>query len=74
MVQAVRQGEALGTPLVEIFENQASTNRYRRTKRGEQIAATLPNRLAVPNTLLMLAVLILLFGPIIVKAVRGELL
>ncbi len=74
MVQAVRQGEELGTPLVEVFEVQAETNRYRRTKRGEQLAAKLPNRLAVPNTVLMLAVLILLFGPIIVKAVRGDLM
>jgi len=36
MVQAVRQGEELGTPLVDVFEVQASTNRYRRTKRGEE--------------------------------------
>ncbi|MDH3591264.1 MAG: type II secretion system F family protein [Planctomycetota bacterium] len=74
MVQAVRQGEELGTPLVDVFEVQASTNRYRRTKRGEQLAAKLPNRLAVPNTVLMLAVLLLLFGPIIVKATRGDLM
>jgi tight adherence protein C len=73
MVRAVRQGEQLGTPLVEIFADQASTNRFRRSKRAEKIAAKLPNRLAVPTVFLMLAVLILLFGPIIVKAVHGGL-
>lgn len=74
MVQAVRQGEELGTPLVKVFEEQAAMNRFKRSQRGEQIAAKLPNRLAVPTTILMLSVLILLFGPIIVKAVRGELM
>jgi tight adherence protein C len=74
MVQAIRQGEELGTPLVKVFEEQSELSRFRRTKKAEQLAAKLPNRLAVPNAILMLAVLILLFGPIIVKAVRGELM
>jgi tight adherence protein C len=74
MVAAVTQAEELGTPLVEIFETQASMNRFRRTKTAEKIAAKIPNRLAVPTIFLMLAVLLLLFGPIIVKAVRGEIL
>ncbi len=70
-VAAVTQGEELGTPLTQIFETQSSMNRYRRTKAAEQAAAKIPNRMAVPTTLLMLSVLMLLFGPIIVKAVRG---
>ena len=73
MVQAVKQGEELGTPLVRVFEQQAELNRFRRSKRGEQIAARLPNRLAVPTVFLMLAVFLLLFGPIIVRAMRGGL-
>jgi tight adherence protein C len=73
LVSAVKQGEELGTPLVEVFEIQSSMNRFRRSKRGEQLAAKLPNRMALPNTFLLLSVLVLLFGPIIVKAVRGEL-
>ncbi len=73
MIQAVHQGEELGTPLVRVFEQQADLNRYRRSKRGEQIAAKLPNRLAVPTVFLMLAVFLLLFGPIIIKATRGGL-
>jgi tight adherence protein C len=74
LVQSVRQGEELGTPLVETFEHQAGMNRFRRSQRGEQAAAKMPNRMALPNVLLMFAVLLLLFGPIIVKSVRGELL
>lgn len=70
-VSAVVQGEELGTPLVEIFENQSNMNRFRRTKAAEQAAAKIPNRMAVPTVLLMLSVLLLLFGPILVKAVRG---
>ncbi len=70
-VGAVTQGEELGTPLTQIFETQSSMNRFRRTKAAEQAAARIPNRMAVPTTLLMLSVLLLLFGPIIVKAVRG---
>jgi len=70
-VAAVCQGEELGTPLTQIFETQSSMNRFRRTNAAEQAAAKIPNRMAVPTTLLMLSVLLLLFGPIIVKAVRG---
>ena len=73
MVRAVKQGEELGTPLVKVIGQQADQNRYRRTKRGEQIAAKLPNRLAVPTVFMMLAVFLLLFGPIIVRAIRGEM-
>lgn len=73
MVQAVKQGDELGTPLVRVFEQQAELNRYRRSTHGERLAAKLPNRLAVPTVFLMLAVFILLFGPIIVRALRGGL-
>ena len=74
MVGAVSQAEQLGTPLVEIFRGQAETNRFRRTKAAEKAAAKLPNKLAVPTVFLMLAVLLLLFGPIIIKATSGGFL
>jgi Flp pilus assembly protein TadB len=74
MVTAVTQAEELGTPLVTIFKDQAETNRFRRSKAAEKSAAKIPNRLAVPTVFLMLAVLILLFGPIIVKTMRGGML
>jgi tight adherence protein C len=70
MVAAVSQAEQLGTPLVEIFRGQAETNRFRRTKAAEKAAAKIPNKMAVPTVFLMLAVLLLLFGPIIIKATR----
>jgi tight adherence protein C len=71
MVAAVSQAEQLGTPLVEIFRGQAETNRFRRTKAAEKAAAKIPNKMAVPTVFLMLAVLLLLFGPIIIKATTG---
>ena len=74
MVAAVSQAEQLGTPLVEIFRGQAETNRFRRTQMAEKAAAKIPNKLAVPTVFLMLAVLLLLFGPIIIKAMGGGLI
>jgi tight adherence protein C len=71
MVAAVSQAEQLGTPLVDIFRGQAETNRFRRTKAAEKAAAKIPNKMAVPTVFLMLAVLLLLFGPIIIKATSG---
>lgn len=73
MVQAVRQGEELGTPLVDVFERQADMNRFRRSQKGEQAAAKMPNRIALPTTFMMLSVMLLLFGPIILKYIRGDL-
>lgn len=74
MVSSVSQAEELGTPLVEIFKGQADTNRFRRSQAAEKAAAKLPNKLAVPTVFLMLAVLLLLFGPIIIKATSGGLI
>ena len=74
MVSSVSQAEELGTPLVEIFRGQADTNRFRRSQAAEKAAAKLPNKLAVPTVFLMLAVLLLLFGPIIIKATSGGLI
>jgi tight adherence protein C len=73
LVQAVRQGQELGTPLARVFRDQAAMSRYRRTKRAEQAAGKLPNRLAVPTVFMMVAVMLLLFGPIVVRALRGGL-
>lgn len=72
-LMAIRQGDELGTPLVDILRRQAELNRFVRSQRGEQAAAKLPNRLAVPTTFLMMAVMLLFFGPIIVRAVQGNL-
>lgn len=72
-LMAIKQGDELGTPLVDILRRQAELNRFVRSQRGEQAAAKLPNRLAVPTTFLMMAVMLLFFGPIIVRAIQGKL-
>lgn len=73
VVAAVQQADQLGTPLVNVFRKQAEQSRFLRSQRGEQEAGKLPNKLAIPNTLMMFCSLLILFGPIIVKAVRGDM-
>ena len=72
MVAAVRQGHSLGTPLVDILRDEAQLGRFRRVERGERLAAKLPVRLTLPAVVLMFACMLLLLGPVILKAqVKG---
>lgn len=74
VIAAVNQAEQLGTSLAETLEIQAEVLRRQRTVRAEKLSASASLRILIPSMLILIAVVIVVFAPIIVRMVRGELL
>jgi tight adherence protein C len=74
IVGAVNQAETLGTPLSEILKNQSNMLRMHRSVEAEKVSASASLRILVPTMLILVAVVIFLFGPLIIRWMRGELM
>ncbi len=70
---SVIQAEELGTPLGEVLHQQASLLRLHRSVRAENAAAVASVRILVPSLLILIAVVIALFGPAILRIVERGL-
>jgi tight adherence protein C len=74
VVSAVIQAEAMGTPLSRILQVQAQANRLKRTQRAEKVAAEAGVKILFPLIMILIAVFLTMFGPIIVRYMNGELM
>lgn len=72
-VGAVIEAEQRGTPLVEVLAIQAEVARTRRFQRAEQIAGRAGVLVKLPLIVILAACMIVMFGGVIVKALRGQL-
>ena len=73
IIAAVIQAEGLGTPLADVLKQQADLLRLQRSVRAEKLAAAASVRILVPSLLIMISVVLTVFGPIIIRAIKGEL-
>jgi tight adherence protein C len=73
IVASVIQAEELGTPLTEVLKGQANLLRLQRSVQAEKKAAQASVRILLPSTLLLLAVVLTIFAPLILRAIRGDL-
>ncbi|HET6430530.1 MAG TPA: type II secretion system F family protein [Phycisphaerae bacterium] len=73
IIAAVIQAEALGTPLADVLKQQADLLRLQRSVRAEKLAAAASVRILLPGLLIMISVVLAVFGPFIIQAIRGEL-
>ncbi len=72
IVASVIQAEDLGTPLGEVLHQQASLLRLHRSVRAENAAAVASVRILVPSLLILIAVVLAIFGPAMLRiAERG---
>jgi tight adherence protein C len=72
IVASVIQAEELGTPLGDVLHQQATLLRLHRTVRAENAAAVASVRILVPSLLILMAVVLAIFGPAILRiAERG---
>ena len=69
---AVTTGLETGQPLKDVLETQADATRQRRFQSAEGIAKTASTRAVFPLFIVVLALLLLLLGPMILKMVRSE--
>jgi tight adherence protein C len=67
IIGAVNQAESLGTPLSTILKNQSGMMRMHRSVRAEKLSASASLRILVPSMLILLAVILIVFGPMIMR-------
>jgi len=74
ILSAVLQAEALGTPLAMVLKLQANLLRMRRSMRAERRAGEAAVKILVPSMLILMSVVIIIFAPVIVRAIEGRYL
>ncbi|MDP6381033.1 MAG: type II secretion system F family protein [Phycisphaerae bacterium] len=73
IISAVLQAEELGTPLAQVLRLQSNLLKMRRSMRAERRAGEAAVKLLIPSTLILISVVLVIFGPFIVRAIKGEL-
>lgn len=71
VIGAVNQAEKLGTPLSSILKVQADMLRMHRGVRAEKLSASASLRILIPSLLILLAVVLVVFGPMIINVMRN---
>ncbi len=74
VVAAVNQADRLGTPLSVILKLQADMLRQHRSVVAEKKSASASLRILLPSMLILLAVVAVVFAPMIIRAWRGSIL
>jgi tight adherence protein C len=67
LVMALEISENLGTPLAEALKKQAESIRLSRIQRAERLAREAGPKMALPNTMIMVANVLLILGPFLPK-------
>jgi tight adherence protein C len=70
IVAAITQSEKLGTPLTDILVAQATTIRQQRAVKAEKKSAEASLRLLLPSMLILLAAVLCMLGPIVLRFVQ----
>lgn len=73
IVASVIQAEGLGTPLSDVLKGQANLLRQQRSVRAEKLAAQAMVKILVPSMLILMSVVLSVFAPFIIKAMKGHL-
>jgi tight adherence protein C len=73
IVSSVIQAEELGTPLADVLHSQATLLRQQRTVKAENAAAVASVRILLPSLLILMAVVLAVFSPAIVRGITGGL-
>ncbi len=74
VIAALNQAEQLGTPLAYILKTQADMLRNFRAVAAEKKSAAASLRILIPSMLILAAVVLVVFGPVLIRYSRGELL
>jgi tight adherence protein C len=73
IVASVVQAEELGTPLNDVLHDQATLLRLQRSVHAENAAAVASVRILIPCMLIVVAVILTVFGPAMVRAFHNGL-
>lgn len=70
VIGAINQAEALGTPLSDILKLQSDMLRMHRGVRAEKLSASASLRILIPSMLILLAVVVIVFAPLLIEFLR----
>ena len=73
VVDNILQSEELGWPLADTLERLSDRLNTRRSLRAQEYAGSAGVMVMLPSTLVLMSVVLLMFGPLIVRFVRGEM-
>ena len=73
IVLAINRGEETGAPMVNTLVMQAEMFRERRLQEIEKLAVEAPAKMTFPNMMIMLAVLLLIVGPLVIQLADSEM-
>lgn len=73
IVGAVNQAESLGTALSAILKLQSDMLRAQRGVRAEKLSASASLRILLPSMLILVAVVVIVFSPLIIRGMQGNL-
>lgn len=73
VIASVNQSEKLGTPMSAILKVQADMLRAQRGVVAERKSASASLRILVPSMMIMIAVVTILFSPMIIRYIKGDL-
>ncbi|WP_200761139.1 type II secretion system F family protein [Poriferisphaera corsica] len=73
IVAATNQADKLGSPLAAILQTQADMLRVQRSVRAEKLAASASLRILIPSMLILIAVVTLVFSPLLIRLIQGDL-
>jgi tight adherence protein C len=73
VVAAVNQSERLGTPMSSILKLQADMLRAQRGVVAEKKSASASLRILIPSMMIMISVVTILFSPMIIRYIQGDL-
>lgn len=74
VIGAINQAEALGTPMAKILKTQAGMIRMLRSVKAEEASASASLRILLPSMLILMAVVLVVFSPIILMWIQGRLM
>ncbi|QQE12093.1 type II secretion system F family protein [Planctomycetota bacterium] len=73
VIAATNQADKLGSPLAAILQTQADMLRVQRSVRAEKLAASASLRILIPSMLILIAVVTLVFSPLLIRFIQGEI-
>lgn len=73
IIAAILQAEQLGTPLADVLVLQANLLRMYRSMRAEKKLGEATVKLLIPSMLIFISVILVIFGPVIVRYFQGDL-
>lgn len=70
-IDAIIQGQSIGTPIADVLEDQADTIRFHRSQAAERASEELKIKIMGPIILMMIAIFLLIMGPAAIEIMKS---